>query len=250
MPPGQESLLGGVGGALLGGLGGFFAARERRKALDRFRRRQQQGINRARSTTEERVTALTDNPLLKAANEFLLGSFTGDETDPLTSQFSKRLQVAQESRGLRRSTAAAVAEASSLAAFRAQFLAGLLPQAERFGTLEERFRSNILQQELPIGIAFETGAPIPGVSQLTQDVGGGFSPLAGAFQGAVSGGLGGFQIGSSFGQQSAIQDALNRGAGGGFGGAGQVGVDTSLGALLGGGSFNNFQSFFDFLNKR
>jgi hypothetical protein len=195
---GNAALGGGFLGLVAGGVGGFIAARERRKALERFRVRQQEGITRARADTESRVEALTDNPLLQAANRFLLGSFEGGEQDPLVDQFAKRLRVAQEARGLRRSTAGAVAEASSLAAFRTQLLANLLPQAERFGTLEERFRQRILSQELPIGIAFETGAPIPGVSQFTPDIGEGFSPLAGAFQGAVSGGLGGAQIGQSF----------------------------------------------------
>lgn len=201
MPTDLGGIIGGGVGGILGSIGGLFGANARKRALERFRARQQEGIRRARDVTEERVSALLDNPLLQSATQFIQRSFSG-ETDPLTEQFQKRLEVAQESRGLRRSTAGAVAEASALAAFRQNFLAGLLPQAERFGTLGERFRGQILQQELPIGIGFETGGQIPGVSQFTPDITDptGFDPVSAALSGLTSGGIGGFQIGSQFDQ--------------------------------------------------
>ncbi len=230
--------MGGAGGigALIGGIGGIvggiFSSSARRRAQRRFRRQQQEGIADARRITEERVQAVLDNPLIQSASNFIQESFAGDG-GPLAEQFRKRLEVAQESRGLRRSTAGAVAEASSLAAFRQNFLAQLLPQAQSFGTLGERFRQSILGQELPINIASHTGAPIPGISQASAELQNpaAFDGLASAFSGGVSGALGGGQIGQQLGasqqqlQQVSAQndflDALRTRGGGGvqsFGG--------------------------------
>jgi hypothetical protein len=204
-----EGLLGALGGGILGGIGGFFSSRARKKAAARFKRNQQIGITQARANTEQRVQALLDNPLISAASSFIQESFAGDG-GPLADQLSKRLRVAQEARGLRRSTAGAVAEASSLAAFRQNFLASLLPQAQSFGTLGERFRGGILQQELPIQIGFNTGAPIPGVSapspQLQDPTG--FDPISSVLSGGTSGGIGGFQVGSEFSRISSQNDFL------------------------------------------
>lgn len=225
-----------LGGGLLGGIGGFFSARSRRKALERFRQQQQEGIADARRITEERVAAVTGNPLIQAATNFIQESFAGDG-GPLAEQFKKRLQVAQESRGLRRSTASAVAEASSLAAFRQQFLANLLPQAENFGTLGERFRQGILQQELPINIGSRTGAPIPGISQPNLQLmdPAGFDPISSIFSQGTQGAIGGFQVGSEFNrinQQNSFLEELRRrpSGGGGFGGGG--GIASALGAFF------------------
>jgi hypothetical protein len=192
-------LAGALTGGALGAIGGIFSSRARRKAAERFKKDQQAGITEARDRTEDRVSALLDNPVIEAANNFLLESFEG-EGGPLADQFQRRLEVAQESRGIRRSRAGAVAEASSLAAFSQQFKASLLPQAQSFGTLGERFRQSILAQETPISIGFHTGAAIPGISNLSPELADpvGFDPLASAFQGAVQGASGGFQLGQTF----------------------------------------------------
>ena len=209
----EGALLGGA----LGALGGVFSSRAKRKAAERFRINQQAGINEARSRTDERVSQLLDNPLIQASNDFLLESFEG-EGGALGNQFQRRLEAAQESRGIRRSRAGAVAEASSLAAFSQQFKASLLPQAQSFGTLGERFRQSILAQETPISIGFHTGAAIPGISNLDPRLSDpvGFDPLASAFQQGTAGALGGFQIQNGLNNQQQfngnlqLQDQLNQ----------------------------------------
>ena len=218
-----SDLAAGIGLGAIGAIGGIFSSRARRKAAERFKRNQQAGIQEARDRTEDRVSALLDNPVIEAANNFLLESFEGTG-GPLADQFQRRLEVAQESRGLRRSRAGAVAEASSLAAFSQQFKASLLPQAERFGTLGERFRTSILSQETPISIGFHTGAQIPGISNLSPELADpvGFDPLASAFQGFAQGAAGGFQISQGFSNQRRFNDQLaaakGASAGGGSGG--------------------------------
>lgn len=207
MDPTMAGLMAG-GGSLLGAIGGFLESRSRRKALERFRRRQMIAIDESRQLTEQRVDALLNNPLIAAATDFIQGSFSEGGTDPLATNLAKGLRVAQEARGLRRSTAGAVAEASSLAAFRQNFLAQLLPQAQSFGTLGERFRQSIFAQEVPINVARLTGAPVPGM-QFTPDVGGGFDPLAAAFGGGTAGGLAGFQVSQQLSAASRQNDILS-----------------------------------------
>lgn len=206
-----SQLGGGIIGGIVGGLGDFFSSRERKKALRRFRRRQRTGIDEARERTESRVSDLLANPLIASASQFIQDSFSSD-TDPLTEQFSKRLRVAQESRGLRRSVAGAVAEASSLAAFRQNFLQSLLPQAMEFGTVGERFRRGILAQEAPISVAYHTGSPLPGITPMLDDV----SPIASGLAGAIRGFGAGQSIQNSFSQnrfQNELLESLRRNRG-------------------------------------
>lgn len=191
-----------TGGALVGGglglVGGILGSIDRERAQRRFRRRQREGLDAARELTEERVSDLMSDPLITAARDYIQSSYAEDGTDPLSEQFAKRLRVAQEARGLRRSTAGAVAEASSLAAFRQQHLASLLPQARSFGTLGEDYRQRILTQEVPWNVAYYTGAAVPGIQPPPYIP----SAVAGGFQGFVSGALGGAQIGQSlFGER-------------------------------------------------
>jgi hypothetical protein len=165
---------------------------------------QQRGIDEARTLTEERVGQLMDDPLISTAREYLQSSFAEDGTDPLSEQFAKRLRVAQEARGLRRGTAGAVAEASSLAAFRQQHLSSMLPQMRSFGTLGEDYRQRILTQEVPWNVAYHTGAAVPNITPPA------YIPdsLSSAFGGAVSGMMGGAQIGQSFSQPNPYQNYM------------------------------------------
>ena len=191
----------GMGGALIGGIfgmaGGVMESIDRERTQRRFMRRQQQGITAARDLTETRVEDLLADPLITAARDYLETSFSEDD-DPLSQQFTKRLRVAQEARGLRRGTAGAVAEASSLAAFRQQHLSSLLPQMRSFGTLGEDYRQRILQQEIPWNVAYHTGAAVPGITPPAYIP----SALTSGMQGFASGAAGGYQIGSAMGQPS------------------------------------------------
>lgn len=194
-------VIGGLGGAL----GGYFSSRERRRAQEEFRRRQAEGIAEARRITEDRVQSLLENPLIAQASGFIQSSFEGGADDPLTQQFRRQLRVAQEERGLRRSTAGAVAEASSLAAFRQRFLQSLLPSAMEFGTVGERFRQRILAQETPLEVASRTGAALPGFTPPEFIP----SPMLSAFQGGIQGATGGFQIQQGLQQSQQSQQILD-----------------------------------------
>ena len=208
----SSALIGGLVGGGLGAIGGFFESRSQRRAQRRFAEGQRRGIDQSRQIADERVAALLDSPLIRNASQFIQSQYESD-TDPLTEQFGRRLRVAQESRGLRRSAPGAQAEAAGLAAFRTQYLTSLLPQAMEFGTLGERTRQGIFAQEVPINIGYHTGAPIPGVSQ--------FLPPAPDAVGSIFGGLAsgfgsGFSIGTSYdrlgelGKENDLSDRLLR----------------------------------------
>jgi hypothetical protein len=206
----DNNFAGQLGGAAIGGglglVGGILGSIDRERQQRRFRRRQREGIDAARELTEERVSNLMDDPLITAARDYLSSSFAEDGTDPLSEQFAKRLRVAQEARGLRRSTAGAVAEASSLAAFRQQHLASMLPQMRSFGTLGEDYRQRILTQEVPWNVAYYTGAAVPGIQPPAYIP----SAVTAGFEGFVSGAMGGAQIGGAMTQQNPYQQYMGQ----------------------------------------
>jgi hypothetical protein len=202
------ALAGGLTGGVFGALGGIFGAMEQEDFHKWYRKAQQKGMDQGRALTEERVGALMDDPLISAARNYLQSSFAEDGTDPLSEQFGKRLRVAQEARGLRRTTAGAVAEASSMAAFRQQHLAGMLPQMRQFGTLGEDYRQRILTQEIPWGVAYETGSAVPGITPRQYSPG----PLSSGFAGFTSGMLGGAQIGQSMTQDNPFEQFMAQAA--------------------------------------
>lgn len=198
-------LIGGIGGGILGGLG---AGLDAWLSNDRqwFGRAQQTGINEARERTEQRVADLLANPLIASATDFIQSRFSSEGLSALGEQLQKNLRVAQEARGLRRSTAGAVAEASSLAAFREQELMQLLDPALRFGTLGEDYRQRITQIETPISVAFHTGSAVPGITPPPAR-----TPFSDLFGGIASGFAGGMAAGRSFTdaqQQESLLDEI------------------------------------------
>lgn len=206
----SDEFMGQLGGAIVGGglglVGGIFESRERRRQQRAFRRGQRRGIDAARELTETRVDELMSDPLIVAARDFLESSYAEDGTDPLSEQFAKRLRVAQEARGLRRSTAGAVAEASSLAAFRQQHLASMLPQMRSFGTLGEDYRQRILTQEIPWNVAYQTGAAVPGITPPAYVPG----AVSSALSGFVGGAMGGMQVGGALTAENPFQEYMAR----------------------------------------
>jgi hypothetical protein len=187
-------------GATLGGLGAFFGAREQKKAFRRFRKRQSLAIEDARKFADERVASILDSPLIKLSREFVEGTLRDPGSSPLAEGLRKSLRVAQEARGLRRSTAGAVAEASSLAGFQQQLRAQLLPQAQQLGVLPEQLRQSIIGFEAPLRIAQATGLNFTGFGTapgLEAGFAGGGS-LSSILSQSAQGFLGGAQAGAAF----------------------------------------------------
>lgn len=205
---GGLGIIGALGGGILGGLGSFFQAREQKKAFRRFRKRQASAISQARDFTDARVQDILNSPLIAQGRSFVERTFGDPGSSPLAQSLQKQLRVAQEARGLRRSTAGAVAEASSLAGFEQQLRQQLLPQTLRFGLLPEQLRQNILSFETPLRIGAGTGLSVSGL-QPAPGLAGGFAG-AGSLssilgQGAL-GAAGGFQIGQGI-ENSIAADA-------------------------------------------
>ncbi len=200
---------GGIAGGLLGGIGNFLNQHQARKDFRTFKRRQREAIKKSRAFADERVTELLDSPLLRMGREFLEGTFASPETSPLADQLRKGLRVAQQSRGLRRGTVGAVAEARALGAFTQQLRASLLPQVESFGTLPERLRQSVLGFELPIRIGQAVGLNVAGLGA-APGLESGLSPgssLGAALGGAIPGAAGGASLGFGFADRlSAAQD--------------------------------------------
>jgi hypothetical protein len=193
----------GLASGLLGGLfaagGSILGAREKKKAFRRFRKRQRIAIDQAREFADERVAALTgEDSLIGRGINFLKGTFDDPAGSPLADQLRKSIQVAQESRGLRRSTIGAVSEARALGAFTQKQRQSLLPELVRFGTVGENLRQSIISFEMPLRVGAATGLNVTGLQ-----------PAAGMGQGFSGGG--------------AASSALNSFASG-FLGAGQIGM--------------------------
>lgn len=231
-----DALLGGTLGAFSQGIGapfvGAFSASEeadaRARAFQRFRAQQRQGIHEAVTSADAAGQAASRSPLAREAKRFLFDVYRGGNTQQ-ANEFAQGLRVAQESRGLRRSTSGAVAEASSLAAFNANLRAQLLPAVEQFATLAERTRNTRLQADLPAQIGFYTGAPIPGISNQNALLG---NPTSGLAESINAGSAGQAAFTSNF------FNTFGALAGGGFGGGGGGG----LGGLGGGGGGGGFAS--------
>lgn len=222
-----------LGSAIGGAFGGMSEAEARQVAFRRFREQQQMGIHRSVTQADEIGQSIAKSPLAMEAKRFLFDVYRGGNTQQ-ANEFSQGLRVAQESRGLRRSTSGAVAEASSLAAFNANLRAQLLPQVESFATLAERVRNNRLQTDLPAQIGFYTGAPIPGISNQNALLGDptAFNTTVQAQRGATAG------FASGLSQGSSVFGGMGGGGGGGLGGmlgGGAAGAKMGAG---GGGMFS------------
>jgi len=185
---------GALGGAVLGGVGGFIAAQDAKRQQRAFKKDQRTGLNKAREFADQKVAEITESELFSAANDFLLSTFQDPMSSPLADDFAKGVRQAQASRGLLFGGAAVTQEASGLAAFSATLRQQLLPQALQFAQAPEQIRQSVLGFEAPLRVAFETGAAIPGITppQILQ------SPLAAAFGQAAAGAAGGAMIGQSF----------------------------------------------------
>jgi hypothetical protein len=192
---------GGFGGGLVGGtlglVGGLIQAHQQKKAFRTFRKRQSLAIEEARRFADERVAALTgEGTLNKRGVDFLQGTFDNPENSPLADQLRKSIRVAQESRGLRRSTVGAVAEARALGAFTQTQRQALLPSLIQFGTVGENIRQGVLSFEAPLRIANATGLNASGFNFAP-----GLAPPGSSLNEAITGGIagfaGGFNIGST-----------------------------------------------------
>jgi len=208
----EAALITSILGGITGGLGSFFGARESKKAFRRFRKRQAGAITKAREFTDERIAALTGpGTLLGLGTEFLRGTFSDPESSPLAESLTKGLRVAQESRGLRRSTIGAVSEARALGAFTQNLRSSLLPAVQQFGTLPETLRQSILGFELPIHIGRATGLNVSGLG-VAPGLEAGFASggsTSAILSGAASGLLGGANIGFGFQQMQQNQQELD-----------------------------------------
>lgn len=210
----QESqLAGALLGGLFGGFGAFFGAREQKKAFRRFRRRQSQALQETRQFADERVQQLTgEGSLIGRGIKFLEGTFDDPEGSPLADSLRKSIRVAQESRGLRRSPVAAVAEARALGAFSQNLRQQLLPSLLAFGTAPENLRQSIIGFEAPLRIGEATGLNITGLAPapgLQAGFAGGGSTSS-ILSGIASGFIGGGQIGTAFGQQQQNSAFVNQ----------------------------------------
>lgn len=116
--------------------------------------------------------------------------------DVLSADFQKGLRQAQAVRGLTYSEASASAEASGLAAFRAQMQMKMLPQlfglAEAPAALRAKYEPGQLQKEVfrATGGAVAYGQAQPGLAQESDVLGAGMSGFAQGFGGGASMGLG------------------------------------------------------------
>lgn len=193
---------GGIVGAVAGGVGALLDRQSQKKALSSFRKRQKRAIASAREFTDQRVAELTgEGSLIKLGKDFLRGSFEGGGNSPLEEQLRKSLAVAQESRGLRRSAISASGEARALGAFSQQLRQQLLPSLEQFGSVDERLRQSVLGFELPIRIGQATGLNVSGLSAAPGQSLGGSSTTGAVLGQAVSGFLGGANLGFGFANQ-------------------------------------------------
>ena len=212
--------LGAIVGGSLGALSGLTGAR----AQTKFRRRQRKAIASARDFADETVARITGGELFSSANEFLTSTFKDSAGSPLAQDFAKSIRAAQSVRGTFSGNLGAAQEAVGTSGFAQKLRQSLLPQAQNFAFAPEQLRQSILAQEAPLRVAAATGGSIAGVGP-QGSIG---SQFGGAFNQAISGGLGGFQIGSAIDAQSRFQSQLDalrgakaeRGAGApsGFGG--------------------------------
>lgn len=183
-----------IGGAFSFG-SGLLAAKDAELSQARFRRRQQEGLDKARATATDRTAKVVDSELFQGANKFLEDVFKDDINDTALGQdFIKGVRQAQASRGLLGGGAAINQEASGLAAFSAQLKGSLLPEARAFSRFEEDLFQDIFAFEAPLQVAYTTGGALAGVTPP------GFQPsgLAEGLRQGTAGALGGAQIGMSF----------------------------------------------------
>jgi hypothetical protein len=197
MANGSGGLIGGLAGGLLGLAGGAISAVEQRRAQTRFRRRQRGAIQEARTFADERVQAITGGGLFQQAEQFLSRTFSDGTTNPLVSDFSKRLAATQAQRGVFFGGAAAVDVAGGAAGFLQQQRQSLLPTALQFAFEPERIRQSVLGFEAPLRVAAATGAALPGITPPRQTPG----VVSSALNNAISGAAGGFAVGRQFGGQ-------------------------------------------------
>lgn len=202
--------MGGIGaivGATAGAVGGFIQAHDAKRQQRLFAHRQRAAVADARKFADAKVESITNSKLFQGAQSFLEGTFGDAASTPLAQDFATGIRQAQAARGLLFGGAAISQEASGLAAFSQQLKAGLLPEARAFIQLPEQLRQSILGFEAPLRVSSVTGAPLQGIQapQILQ------SPLSGALTQGVAGGLGGFQIGQSFGGAEPAGDPLEGG---------------------------------------
>jgi hypothetical protein len=139
--------------------------------------------------------------------------------DVLAEDFQKGLRQAQAVRGLTFSQASASAEASGLAAFRAQLQTKMLPQlfglAEAPAALRARFEPGNLQREVfrATGGAVAFGQAQPGLGQESSTIGSALSGFAQGFGGGASIGLGFERLLQSQGVEPAAEPTLDPAAG-------------------------------------
>ena len=209
----------GVLAPFVGAFGASEEADARARAFQRFRAQQREGIHTATLNADAIGQSVSQSPLALEGKKFLFDIFR-DGGGQQANEFAQGLRVAQQARGLRTSTAGAVAEATSLAAFNSNLRAQLLPAVEQFATLGERVRNQRLGVDAPLLIGYSTGAPIPGISNQNALLG---DPQSGLANAIAAGSAGQAAFTSNF------FNTFGAIAGGGFGGAG------GLGGLGGGG---------------
>jgi len=183
-----------IGGAFSFG-SGLLAAKDAELSQARFRRRQKEGLDKARTIAGERTSKVIDSELFQGANKFLEDMFRDDIGDtPIGRDYAKGVRQAQAARGLLGGGAAVSQEASGLAAFSAQLKGSLLPEAARYSRFEEDLFQSIFAFEAPLQVAYTTGGAIAGVTPPGYSPGG----VSEGLRQGVAGALGGAQIGMSF----------------------------------------------------
>lgn len=188
-------------GALLGGVGGFLASKDATRA----RRRQRAAIESARQFADQVVERVTSGELFSNARDFLTSSFRDSADSPLAQDTARQIRSAQAVRGTFHGNLAAVQEGVGTSAAAQRLRSSLLPSALQFSLAPEQLRQSVLGFEAPLRVAAATGGQLAGVGPSNL-----LSQFSGGFGGAVSGGLGGFQIGSAIQAQSQTQNFLRQ----------------------------------------
>lgn len=167
---------------------------------------------------------------------------TGESAlDPLTRQFTKSLMQAQTARGLYSSHAAASAEASGLAALRAQMQAQMLPQLLGLAQAPSTIAKNLEPANLARNVFMSTGGGaaygVPNPAAISASAG--TEMLAGGFSGFAQGAMLGAGLGMQF---QGLGGGVGGGGGGGFTGVPAGGNAISIGT--GWNYLNNTSPYF------
>lgn len=164
----------------------------------RFRVRQRQGVEAARHVARQRASQIMGQ--LSGPRNFLAGTFN----PTMSLQEQEYGDILKETRRARGIEAGSDTGAGSLGRYRVGLQQSLLGQAQNFGTLGEQIRRQQLREQVPLQVAYRTGAPIPGVgSQPLTPAPSGFADMIRGAGGVISTGV------NAFGQMR-FQNTLNQ----------------------------------------